>query len=185
MAFIRHIARNHVIVSGDFNLNSYMPGMQIFMSSITGLIDSWESISSVPGWRNTMRARLSEQIASQLVIDDILTGVTCDTRSNSFSQHLHLRTRDGSRGRNPPFSDLAPNSVEKMVSLVTKGMTQKSQRIDYIFYLPTDHLRCISCNVVMTEHIARLKCSYSDHYGVEAEYLISDQPISARSQHVH
>jgi len=184
MAFIRHTSRHHTIVTGDFNLNSFMPGMHLFTSPLSGLVDCWASVSSSAEQKVRTRTRLAAETPrqSQLVIEDIVNGVTCDTRSNTFSQHMHKMGMEHETGRSASFTDLAPNSVEKVVSCLTKGLTQKSQRIDYIFYLRTGTLECISSQVVMTKPIPRLDCSYSDHYGVEAEFSI--QPIDSGSQYI-
>ncbi|RUS21338.1 DNase I-like protein [Endogone sp. FLAS-F59071] len=88
-----------------------------------------------------------------------------------------------------PTADLTPAS-----SLLHLGITCDSplnhwtnprlprgplgDRLDYIFYFRTAHLRCRSALVVCTEPDLQLQCHLSDHFGVEARFEISPAPAA-------
>ncbi|CAG8541948.1 3534_t:CDS:2 [Ambispora gerdemannii] len=46
------------------------------------------------------------------------------------------------------------------------------KRIDYVFYRKTSRFWCTGSRVVFTDLIPELKCSYSDHFGVEATFTL-------------
>lgn len=93
-------------------------------------------------------------------------GVTCNSSSNTWSKHFN----PASQGQ----------QQRRLHSL-------KGDRLDYIFYRPSDSLWCTNSCVVMTGRIPGTDMSYSDHFGVQSDFEVGTRGSLAithrQSQH--
>ncbi|CAO3592624.1 unnamed protein product [Absidia cylindrospora] len=136
-----------IIVTGDFNSVPTSYNYRILMEHAF-MTDSWLEAHSGDddGNRESQHQQQLENNDSDSFIQQF--GITCNSSSNTWSKHFH----DPSQG--------------------TRQQQRIGDRLDYIFYRRTPELRCIESFVVMTDHIPGTNMSYSDHYGVQSNFII-------------
>ncbi|KAI6047860.1 Endonuclease/exonuclease/phosphatase [Pisolithus marmoratus] len=143
---------NYVIAMGDFNsVPSSLP-IQVILDH-AGLFDAWTAC-------HNHVSPPSEVISP---VDGVVKyGITADSPLNSY------------RGPNP--------SLDPLVRMY------QGKRLDYILFRRPSHplvsspmrkLECQDSKVIFTTPIPRNNCSFSDHFGMEATFVISTASIWA------
>ncbi|KAI0077465.1 DNase I-like protein [Panus rudis PR-1116 ss-1] len=138
----------YVIAAGDFNSVPTAPPMSIIRDHAC-LTDAWADL------HRHVRAPSLSNVPSPL--DAIhIHGVTADSPLNSYSAGKPLE----------PYA-----------------RKYQGKRLDYVFYRPPidngdetrqrPTLRCVDMKVVLTERVPGQAYSYSDHFGLEATFMIS------------
>ncbi|CAG8564830.1 7001_t:CDS:2 [Ambispora leptoticha] len=69
-------------------------------------------------------------------------------------------------------SNYSPKGTTTTLKELKEPNLEIGQRIDYVFYRKTSRFWCTGSRVVFTDLIPELKCSYSDHFGVEATFTL-------------
>ncbi|KAI8329080.1 Endonuclease/exonuclease/phosphatase [Chlamydoabsidia padenii] len=135
-----------VIVTGDFNSTPTTYNYRLLIEHAF-MTDSWMEVnkqdSDVLSNQQTMENNDTEDAFIQLF------GVTCNSSSNTWSKHFNHH----------PQRQKQPHSA-------------KGNRLDYIFYRRSPQLWCSESCVVMTERIPGTDMSYSDHFGVQSNFVI-------------
>ncbi|ORZ06007.1 Endonuclease/exonuclease/phosphatase [Absidia repens] len=137
-----------IIVTGDFNSVPTSYNYRILMEHAF-MTDSWLEVHSGDddgNWESRNQQRLHDDDPDSFIQQ---FGITCNSSSNTWSKHF--------RG----------------LSQETMQQRRTGDRLDYIFYRRTSELRCTESFVVMTERIPGTNMSYSDHYGVQSNFIVS------------
>ncbi|KAG9293343.1 hypothetical protein G9A89_007589 [Geosiphon pyriformis] len=147
---IANILRNsaargrNVIALGDFN-NDSDSLLYKLITQHGQMTDAWAFQNSPSSDPNQQQIAFINFKERNTEIGD--KGITSNSPANTWSRNYSIR-------------DLNQNQ-------------NLGQRIDYIFFRKTSQFWCVRSRVVFTDIIPEYRCSYSDHFGVDATFILA------------
>jgi sphingomyelin phosphodiesterase 2 len=174
LQFIRHTARNNVIVVGDFNCDPFSVGYALITSPEMfgglGFTDTWIETTTTKEKNDVM----GKEVAKELGLENYSLEEHGNNVYNTTRSHPHNILRDCLLGAS---CNAYSNSFSKT------GDPTEHERIDYIFYQKTDTFSCDYQRLSLVGIIPFHDCSFSDHYGLLAQFSFIASDYSETSPH--